>query len=84
MTQTTTTLAQVGERGELLIPADILDALRLEDNRQVRLELRDGELVVRPAREKRSFAALEGLFRRGKGMSKEEMDDFIRTMRGDL
>jgi len=80
----TVVVTQIGERGELQIPEDMVEALKLEDNRQVKLEVRDGELVVRPAREKRSFAALEGLFRRGKGMSKEEMDDFIRTMRGDL
>jgi len=82
----TATLAQVGERGELLIPAEMLEALRLEDDRQVRLELRDGEIVVRPAHQRVSLDEIRNRFRQGKGegLSKEELDTFSRELRGPL
>jgi AbrB family looped-hinge helix DNA binding protein len=84
MTQANAPQSKIGVKGQVTLPVKMRRALQLKAEDKVSFELKDGEIVVRPAREKRSFAALEGLFRRGKGKSKEEIDDFIRTMRGDL
>ena len=84
MTQLNAPQSKIGVKGQVTLPVEMRRALQLNAEDKVSFELKDGEIVVRPAREKRSFSALRGLFRQGEGMSQEEIDDFIRTMRGDL
>ena len=49
---------RIGRRGQITIPSAMRRELRLEEGQQVMVQVRGGELVLRPAR--RSIFALRG------------------------
>lgn len=49
---------RIGRRGQITIPAELRRQLQLEEGQQLMVQVRDGQLVLRPAG--RSLQALRG------------------------
>lgn len=84
MTQVNAPQSKIGVKGQVTLPVEMRRALQLNAEDKVSFELKDGEIVVRPAREEIPLELLQGFFRKGEGKTKEEIDTFIREMRGPL
>ncbi len=84
MTQINARQSKIGVKGQVTIPIEMRRALQLETEDKVSFELKEGEIIIRPTREEIPLEQLQGYFRKGKGKTKEEIDTFIREMRGPL
>lgn len=75
--------AKVTSKGQLTIPREVRRALGIRAGDSLLFEVGDdGELRVRVAREPVSFADYEGAWREGEGMSIEEVNAYVRELRG--
>lgn len=74
--------ARVTSKGQVTIPKTIRRALGIRDGDSLLFNLEDGEVRVRVERKPISFADYEGAWREGKGMSWEEVNAYVRDLRG--
>ena len=66
---------QIGKRGVLVIPAAFRRWLGIEESAPVRLEVRDGGLLIKPVREEISREEREALLRAGAQAYERLRDD---------
>lgn len=74
--------AKVTSKGQLTIPKEVRRALGVREGDYLIFDLEDGEVRVRVEREPVSFADYAGAWREGKGMSIEEVNAYVRDLRG--
>ncbi len=75
--------ARITSKNQLTLPAGISALLHVGPGDSVRFEVEeDGTVVVAPPSVRERLAPLIGRHRVGKGMSAEEVDAWIREMRG--
>lgn len=76
--------AKVTSKGQLTIPKEVRRVLGVRAGDSLVFDMsEDGEEVrVRVARKPVSFADYEGAWREGKGMSLEEVNEYMRELRG--
>lgn len=76
--------AKVTSKGQLTIPKEVRRALGIREGDSLLFDVdEEGEEVrVRVERKPVSFADYEGAWREGKGMSLEEVNEYMRELRG--
>ena len=76
--------ARITSKGQLTIPKEVRRALGVRAGDSLLFEIGDdsGEVRVRVARKPVSFADYAGIWREGKGMSTEEVNSYVRDLRG--
>lgn len=74
--------AKITSKGQVTIPKSIRKALGVREGDSLVFEVEDGEARVRPLRTPVSFADYEGAWREGEGMSWEEVNAYVRDLRG--
>lgn len=74
--------ARITSKGRVAIPRYIRRAMRAEKGDVLVFEAEDGEVRVRVAREPVSFAEYAGKWREGEGKSVEEINAWLRELRG--
>lgn len=74
--------ARVTSKGQITIPKEIRRALGVREGDSLMFEVEDGGARVRVVREPISFADYAGAWREGEGMSIEEINAYVRDLRG--
>ena len=76
--------AKVTSKGQLTIPKEVRRALGVREGDSLVFDVGDDgeEVRVRVARKPVSFADYEGAWREGKGMNLEEINEYMRELRG--
>lgn len=79
--------AKVTSKGQLTIPAKVRRALGVREGDSLLFEIGEGEggveeVRVRVQKKPVSFADYAGIWREGEGMSVEEINAYIRDLRG--
>lgn len=74
--------ARVTSKGQVTIPRDIRRALRVGEGDTVVFEADSGGVRLRPLREADVFAEYEGAWREGEGRTVEEINAWLRELRG--
>ena len=74
--------ARVTSKGQVTIPKAVRRALGIREGDSLLFDLEDGDVRLRIERKPVSFADYEGAWREGKGMSVEEVNAYVRDLRG--
>ena len=74
--------ARVTSKGQVTIPKDVRAALGVKEGDTLVFEVENGGARVSVIRKPVSFAAYEGAWREGEGMTWEEINAEIRECRG--
>ena len=76
--------AKVTSKGQLTIPKEVRRALGIREGDSLVFDMGDDgeEVRVRVARKPVSFVDYEGAWREGKGMSLDEVNEYMRELRG--
>ena len=74
--------ARVTSKGQVTIPKAVRHALGIREGDSLVFEVEGGEVRMRVARKPVSFADYEGAWREGDGMSWEEVNAYVRDLRG--
>lgn len=74
--------ARVTGGGQITIPEAVRKALRAQEGDSLVLDVGEGEVRVREDRRPVSYAGYAGARREGEGMSWEEVNAYIRDLRG--
>jgi bifunctional DNA-binding transcriptional regulator/antitoxin component of YhaV-PrlF toxin-antitoxin module len=74
--------AKISSEGQITLPAAVLEALQVGAGDVVAFEVHADGVNVVPEHRPDRFAAYVGKYRAGKGQSAEEIDCWLREMRG--
>jgi antitoxin PrlF len=74
--------AKITSKGQVTIPKVVRDALGIREGYSLLFEVEDFEVRVHAARRPVSFADYAGAWREGEGMSWDEVNDYVRDLRG--
>lgn len=74
--------AKITSKGQVTIPKEVREALGVKEGDSLVFEVEDGEARVSVARKPVSFADYAGAWREGKGMTGQEVNDYVRWLRG--
>ena len=74
--------ARVTSKGQVTIPKEIRQALRVREGDTLIFETDGRGVHLRPGQSEDVFAEYEGAWREGKGKSVEEINAWLRELRG--
>ena len=74
--------ARITSKGQITVPKAVRSALGVREGDSLVFKVEDGEARVRPVRKRVSFADYEGAWREGEGMSWQEINAYVRDLRG--
>jgi antitoxin PrlF len=74
--------ARVTSKGQITIPKAVRRAMGIREGDSLVFEVEDGAVRLHVERRPVSFADYEGVWRVGKGMSWEEVNAYVRDLRG--
>jgi antitoxin PrlF len=74
--------ARVTSKGQVTVPKGIREALGVRAGDSLVFEVENGGAKVRVVREPVSFADYAGAWREGEGMTVEEVNAYVRDLRG--
>jgi antitoxin PrlF len=74
--------AKVTSKGQVTIPKAIRQAMGIRVGDSLLFEVEDGDVRLHVERKPVSFADYAGAWREGKGMSIEEVNAYVRDLRG--
>jgi AbrB family looped-hinge helix DNA binding protein len=74
--------AKITSKGQITLPAAVREALHVGTGDVVAFEVHAGGVNVVPEHRPDRFAAFVGKYRSGKGKTAEEVDSWLRELRG--
>lgn len=74
--------ARVTSKGQVTVPKAVRRAMGIKEGDNLVFDVEDGDVRLRVERKPVSFADYEGAWRVGKGMSWEEVNAYVRDLRG--
>lgn len=74
--------ARVTSKGQVTIPKDVREALGVREGDSLLFEVEGGRVTIRAVKKPVSFADYAGALREGEGMSWDEINDYVRDLRG--
>lgn len=74
--------AQVTSKGQVTVPKEVRDALGVRVGDSLVFKVENGGARVRVVRRPVSFADYAGAWREGEGMTIEEVNAYVRDLRG--
>ncbi len=74
--------AKVTSKGQVTIPKAVRQAMGIREGDSLLFEVEDGDGRLHVQRKPVSFADYAGAWREGKGMSIEEVNAYVRDLRG--
>lgn len=74
--------ARVTSKGQLTVPRQVRRLLGIQAGDEVAFEVGPNGVSVVPVRSESPFRQYEGAWRQGEGMSTEEIDQWLRSIRG--
>ncbi len=74
--------ARITSKGQVTIPKAVRRALGITEGDSLLFEVEGDDVRVRAAREPVSFADYAGAWREGEGMNWDEVNDYVRDLRG--
>lgn len=74
--------ARVTSKGQVTVPKAVRQAMGIREGDDLVFDVEDGGVRLRVERKPVSFADYAGAWREGKGMSVEEINAYIRDLRG--
>lgn len=74
--------AKVTSKGQVTVPKAVRRAMGIKEGDSLVFEVEDGDVRLHVERKPVSFADYEGAWRVGKGMSWEEVNAYVRDLRG--
>ncbi|MDQ3639723.1 MAG: AbrB/MazE/SpoVT family DNA-binding domain-containing protein [Actinomycetota bacterium] len=74
--------ATVTSKGQVTVPKAVRRAMGIKEGDSLLFDLEDGDVRLRVERKPVSFADYAGAWRVGKGMSWEEVNAYVRDLRG--
>jgi AbrB family looped-hinge helix DNA binding protein len=74
--------ARITSKGQVTIPKAVRRALGIKEGDSLLFEIEGENVRVRVAREPVSFADYAGVWREGEGMSWDEVNKYVRDLRG--
>ncbi len=74
--------ARVTSKGQVTIPKEVRKALGVREGDSLVFEVENGGAHVSVVRKPVSFADYAGVWREGKGMTIEEVNAYVRDLRG--
>lgn len=74
--------ARVTSKGQVTIPKEVRRALRIREGDTLIFETAEGGVYLRLRQPEDVFAEYEGAWREGEGQSAEEINDWLRGLRG--
>lgn len=75
-------VAKITSKGQLTLPRAIRKSLGVGPGDEVAFQVGPEGVAVVPVRSENSFQRAEGLWRKGKGLTREEIKAWIHEMRG--
>jgi antitoxin PrlF len=74
--------ARITSKGQITIPKAVRRALGVKEGDSLLFEIEGENVRVRVDRDPVSFADYAGVWREGEGMSWDEVNDYVRDLRG--
>lgn len=74
--------ARITSKGQVTIPKAVRQALGIKDGDSLLFEVEGEDVRVRAARRPVSFADYAGAWREGEGMNWDDVNDYVRDLRG--
>ena len=74
--------ATVTSKGQITVPKAVRQILGIKEGDSLLFELENGDIRLRVEREAVSFADYAGIWREGEGMSWEDVNAYVRDLRG--
>lgn len=74
--------ARITSKGQVTVPKAVRQALGITEGDSLLFEVEGGDVRVWAAREPVSFTDYAGAWRGGEGMSWDEVNDYVRDLRG--
>lgn len=74
--------AKITSKGQVTIPKDVREALKIREGDSLLFEVEGEEVRIKAVKRPVSFADYAGAWREGEGMSREEVNAYVRDLRG--
>lgn len=74
--------ARITSKGQVTIPKDVREALGIREGDSLLFEVEEERVTISAVKKPVSFADYAGAWREGEGMNRDEVNAYVRDLRG--